>query len=348
MERAMETSVTRSIYAADSEARYDALCKRLLSEKWILGWIMKSCLEEYRDCTPREIVERYIEGTPQVGEEPVFADDAPRIHGMGNEDASPREGTVVYDIRFTALAPATGEPIRLIINLEAQNKFHPGYPLIKRALYYVSRLISAQHGTEFTHGHYEKIRKVYSIWICFQPPENRQNTVYRYQVTEDVLAGNPRIREKRENYDLMTVLLLCLGSAKDETENRALELLNVLLSVEERPEQKLQVLENDFQIPISQQFDKEVSQMCNLSQGVLELGLKEGLEQGLERGRKEGREEGRAEGRAEERKENILKTVRISRKFHASEEEILQQLMEEFSLTEKEARTYMAAVQKTI
>ena len=191
---------------------------------------MKSCLEEYRDCTPKEIVGRYIEGTPQVGEEPVFADDAPRIHGMGNEDASPQEGTVVYDIRFTALAPATGKPIRLIINLEAQNKFHPGYPLIKRALYYVSRLISSQHGTEFTHGHYEKIRKVYSIWICFQPPENRQNTVYRYQVTEDVLAGNPRIREKRENYDLTTVLLLCLGSAKDETENRALELCSICCS----------------------------------------------------------------------------------------------------------------------
>ena len=51
---------------------------------------MKSCLEEYRDCTPREIVERYIEGTPQVGEEPVFADDAPRIHG----DVYKRQGEI--------------------------------------------------------------------------------------------------------------------------------------------------------------------------------------------------------------------------------------------------------------
>ena len=90
-----------------------------------------------------------------------------------------------------------------------------------------------------------------------------------------MLAGNPGIREKRENYDLMTILLLCLGSAKDETENRALELLNVLLSAEEKPEQKLRVLEHDFQIPVSQQFDKEVSQMCNLSQGILERGREE-------------------------------------------------------------------------
>ena len=92
--------------------------------------------------------------------------------------------------------------------------------------------------------------------------------------------------------------------------------------------------------------------MCNLSQGVLKQGLKEGLEQGLEigreEGRAEGREEGREEGRAEERKENILKTIRISRKFHASEQEILQQLVEEFSLTEQEAQTYMAAEPKTI
>lgn len=32
-----------------------------------------------------------------------------------------------YDIRFTALVPNDGKPIELIINIEAQNDFHPGY-----------------------------------------------------------------------------------------------------------------------------------------------------------------------------------------------------------------------------
>ena len=40
---------------------------------------------------------------------------------------------------------------------------YPGYPIIKRALYYCSRMISFQYGSEFTEAHYEKIRKVYSI-----------------------------------------------------------------------------------------------------------------------------------------------------------------------------------------
>ena len=106
---------------------------------------MKSCREEYRDCAPQEIAEQYIEGTPQVGEEPVYPDEAPRIHGMSNEDSSMHEGTVVYDVRFTALAPSTGEPIRLIINLEAQNSYYPGYPIVTRALYNCNRLISSQY-----------------------------------------------------------------------------------------------------------------------------------------------------------------------------------------------------------
>ena len=71
---------------------------------------------------------------------------------------------------FFAVAPVSGELIRLIINIEAQNDYYPGYPLIKRGLYYCSRMISAQYGTEFTGSHYEQIKKVYSIWICINPP----------------------------------------------------------------------------------------------------------------------------------------------------------------------------------
>lgn len=57
-----------------------------------------------------------------------------------------------YDVRFDAIAPKSAdsaeqeEVIRLIINVEAQTKFKPGYPLTKRAIYYCSRMISAQHG----------------------------------------------------------------------------------------------------------------------------------------------------------------------------------------------------------
>ena len=42
----VETTLAKGIETAGENVRYDAACKRLLSEKSILAWIMKSCLEE--------------------------------------------------------------------------------------------------------------------------------------------------------------------------------------------------------------------------------------------------------------------------------------------------------------
>ena len=117
-----DTTIAKNIRVADEKASYDAACKRLLSEKIILAWIMKNCLEEYRDCDVDEIAEKYIEGTPQVGEVAVAPDESNRvsvIQGAGNEDTSLTEGTIFYDIRFLAIAPVSAELIRLIINIEA-------------------------------------------------------------------------------------------------------------------------------------------------------------------------------------------------------------------------------------
>ena len=45
----METILARNIEAAEGKAAYDHAVKRLLANKMILAWIMKSCIEEYRN-----------------------------------------------------------------------------------------------------------------------------------------------------------------------------------------------------------------------------------------------------------------------------------------------------------
>ena len=42
----VETTLAETIDAAGDNAKCDAACKRLLSEKYIPAWIMKSCLTE--------------------------------------------------------------------------------------------------------------------------------------------------------------------------------------------------------------------------------------------------------------------------------------------------------------
>ena len=36
---------------------------------------------------------------------------------------------------------------------------------------------NAQYGSEFTHAQYQKIKKVYSIWICSHPNTMHQNSI---------------------------------------------------------------------------------------------------------------------------------------------------------------------------
>ena len=102
----LKTTIAQGLHVTDDSAGYDAACKRVLSEKAILARIMKSCLEEYKDCDVNDIAEKYIEGQPQVSAVPVLPDEGGTvISGMDTEDKSVREGTVTYDIRFRAIVP---------------------------------------------------------------------------------------------------------------------------------------------------------------------------------------------------------------------------------------------------
>ncbi len=281
----IENILSENITAADSKADYDAACKRLLSNKIILAWIMKSCIEEYYDYSIEEIAGKYIEGTPQVSETAVNPDEGDLygyVRGTGTEDSTITEGTVTYDIRFYAIIPGTEERISLIINIEAQNDFYPGYPIIKRAIYYCSRMVSSQYGREFTNSHYEKIKKVYSVWICTKPPACRQNTINRYTIREENIVGDAS--EKKENYDLMSAIIICLGNPCRDRYYGILKLLEVLLSSERKPEEKKQILKEDFNIKMTSELESEVALMCNLSKGIEEKGIKLGISQGIKEG----------------------------------------------------------------
>ena len=276
----METTMAQGLHITDENAGYDAACKRVLSEKAILARIMKACLEEYKNCDVNDIAGKYIEGQPQVSEVPVLPDESGSvISGMDTEDKSIREGSVTYDIRFRAVVPGTEEQIGLIINVEAQNDFYPGYPIITRGVYYCCRIISSQYGREFTGSHYERIKKVYSIWICMNPPKYRKNSITRYRLVEEQLVGEAV--EPVENYDLLSIVMLCLGGPGGGNYEGVLRMLDVLLSNETSEVEKRKILQDDYDIQMTQTMEQEVSVMCNLSKGVEEKGMAKGMTNGI-------------------------------------------------------------------
>lgn len=137
----MDNTLSADIIAVDINAAYDNAYKRLLSHKIILAWIMHSCLDEYRDIDVNDIAEKYIKGSPQIDTVGVMPEQTnASINGLPNDDASINEHNIRCDIRFYASAPKGDGLIKLIINLEAQNKYHTSYPLIKRGIYYLSQI----------------------------------------------------------------------------------------------------------------------------------------------------------------------------------------------------------------
>jgi len=290
--------------AKRQKTAYDAVCKEVLSEKGILANILLGCVSEFEHSTVDEIVRHCIPGKPDVGTILVEPDGAvTRIQSEQTEDKTLTEGTVFYDIRFTARAPKSGKSIRLIINVEAQNDFHPGYPLLKRAIYYCSRLISGQYGTVFTKSHYEKIQKVYSIWICTTPTKDWAYTITRYNITEENLIG--QAKALRENYDLLTSVLVCLGTKRYTELQGVLKMLNMVLLDNIDANRKTKTLNDEFDVRVTPHLEKGVAKMCNLSEGIERRGEERGKAQGIAIG------EAREEARGRERlKQSNLSTIR--------------------------------------
>ena len=255
--------------------QYDASVKRFLANKKILAWILKECVKEFRDIPIDTIAKKCIEGKPEIATVAVDQDETNRnteeifeIDGMNTEDNSIDEGKIYYDIRFNAIVPGTKEPIYLIINIEAQKDDRPGYPLLKRAVYYVSRLISAQKNKVFTGSHYEKIQKVYSIWIEMNVAEKYANTITKYRIIEENIVGNRK--DDSENYDLINIIKIGLGDKNSIKEKTILRLLNVSLSRDITKSEVNAVLQHEFGIPSRGAIGKEINIMCNLGEGLVE------------------------------------------------------------------------------
>ena len=187
---------------------------------------------------------------------------------------------VYYDIRFSAYLKTRKERIRLLINVEAQKAFYPGYSLTTRGIFYGARMISAQKGTEFAGRDYDNIRKVYSIWICMNAPDYIGNAISKYRICkEDLIPGIP---DQRNTYDKMTVVTVCLNP-KSGKGNPLTRMLGLLLSPKIKGKVKIQQLKEEFAIPMeSKAMGEELNQMCNLSDYVEELGIQKGIEKGKE------------------------------------------------------------------
>ncbi len=270
------------IMATNAEAQYDEKAKRLLGHKYILAYILIKAVDEFAGMLPEDVVP-YIEGEPfisTISVEPGLTnatekEQGQRIVGLNSENVEINEGMVRFDIVF--YVRMKDGLSQIIVNIEAQKDEPAGYDILNRAIFYVSRLVSSQKERDFVNTNYNDIKRVFSIWICMNMSENSMDYVH---LTNNKLLGTYQWRGR---LDLLNIVLIGLSSELPEHDAKyeLHRLLGALLSMDLTVDEKLNIIGAEYNIPVEDSMRKDVSVMCNLSQGILERGMEKGMEQGM-------------------------------------------------------------------
>ena len=287
------TALASDIEKENLFIQYDKSIKKVLANKPILARILKFTVQELSILSLQQI-ENCIDGNSvMIGQtfvEPGLSN--PKIISKQLEDDISGEGRIVYDLRFVVNLP-DGEKTKVIINIEAQRKSNPGYSIVNRGIFYAARLLSAQLNTEFTNNgsdsaQYDNMKKVYSIWICMDCPEDKKDSIVSYSLKPEIFYQGNKNLNIDYTYDYVGVVVVHLSGNPECSQNQLIGMLDTLLSKMDLKAKK-QKLQEEFQLPMTMEIDQEVSDMCNLSLGLWEEAVTEGRLQGVREGRLEGR-----------------------------------------------------------
>lgn len=271
----MDTDIKMSVKATDTKAQYDNKAKHLIGHKIILAHILVNTVEEFKGMNPADVVQ-YIEGEPHISSVPIDGgvtnvEKQEKVIGLNTENSEINEGMIRFDIIF--YVRMQDGLSQIIVNVEAQKAEPSSYDILNRAIFYVSRMISSQKGRDFVKSNYNNIKRVYSIWICMNIDEHSMSHIH---LTRDDIIGS---HNWKGDINLLNIVLV--GIAEDlpeKTEKYELHrLLGALLSSKLNVDEKLDIIGNEFRIPLESDIRKDVSEMCNLSQGIEERGVEKGL-----------------------------------------------------------------------
>lgn len=268
----MNTEIANAVNAAGDKAQYDTRVKRLLAQKSILAHILVKTVDEFKGMKPEDVV-KYIEGEPSISVVPVEPGLAnmektdatgQRIVGLNTENAEINEGLVRFDIIF--YVRMKNGLSQIIVNIEAQKDEPTEYKILNRAIFYVSRLISSQKERDFVNTNYDDIKQVFSIWICMNMDYNSLSHIH---LTKDEML---KPCNWKGNLDLLNIVLIGITNEIPEHDEKyeMHRLIGALLSSELKEQEKLDIIEHEYNIPTSQEFREDVRIMCNLSTGIEE------------------------------------------------------------------------------
>lgn len=269
--------------AGEIGTKYDEAAKAIWRNREILAPLLKFSIEELKDESIESIMK--LIDPDSISDDTPVSDLPPTVKELKNEQSSVTDKVVTFDLRFNVKNPVLSEGSILVllhVDVEFQNKYRPtladgrSYPIVKRAIYYTAREISAQLGRITNKTNYDDIEKVVSIWIVNEDiPKDIQNTATRYYLQKEDYIGTTN--EPEADYDLIEIVMIRRGENPDIT----VPLFGYLKSLYDAD-----IDEIDKYTPASAnpELKEEVLKMPGMSQVIFDNGLSQGVTQGVTQG----------------------------------------------------------------
>lgn len=117
-----------------------------------------------------------------------------------------------------------------------------------------------------------------------------ENSLEHIHLVKDSIVNS---HEWKGKMDLVNIVMIGLAEELPEHEEKyeLHRLLGALLSQDLTVNEKLDIIGNEYAIPMEKDFREDVSIMCNLSQKIKENGIETGIKTGIETGIKMGKRE---------------------------------------------------------
>ena len=276
-----DSELESNLQLSEKAAGFDAVGQDMLRNVKVLAYILKHVTTEFKEMGIEEICS-YIEISET--EKEVSPGRTNRVKLEHSEFKIVGEKTSVFDIFVKVRNPKLSHgtvKVYLHIDIEPQTDYKPKekagllvYPIEKRGIYYLTRSLSSQLPPVITEEtNYAALEKCYSIWICKDNiPLKEKNSIsfYEFKNTKNIGVSSEYIKE--EDYDLLSLVIIRLGSKDYEGENELIGFLNAFFYEHENKKEKLSKY-----IEFREEEEQEVARMKGFGMSIYKDGKEDGI-----------------------------------------------------------------------
>jgi hypothetical protein len=95
------------------------------------------------------------------------------------------------------------------------------------------------------------VKKVYNIRICMDPPKDKEKTITEYRT------------QKTQGPEESDILICLGGDPNEKCDSDLINMLEVLFAPKMDPSEKKRILEEEYDLPVTEEIEKELINIYN-------------------------------------------------------------------------------------